>query len=146
MRAAFTNPDHQTWLFPEMVTPHVPDQDVQKCGKRAVDRLLKARREMSGGESAFVPLVNVTINQIREISRFSDTQREELVLWSVEKSMATSINEISEDTKIDAGSVKEIVKNLIEKNILYLANRLIPGSGRQYHLIKSNRMRTPEAV
>lgn len=138
--------NYQAWLFPEMVAPHIPDQDLQKSGKRTIDRLLKVRREMVAGEEAFIPSVNFAVERIRELSRLSDTQREELILWSVEKSMATSIGEISEDTKIDAASVKEMVNNLVKRNILYYANRLIPGSGRQYYLIKSNRVKTPEAV
>jgi DNA-binding MarR family transcriptional regulator len=68
------------------------------------------------------------------------------VLVAIEIQGATTPTEIAEDSRLPASVVKEILGELIKKNILYLAPKFIPGSDRQYYMYKSNRVKTPEVV
>lgn len=133
----------QTSLF-EIVTEPVPVEDA--AGKAVIDKLLKVRRSLSPAEERFaLPKINFLIEEFRSLIRATPTQREEMVLYSIERSGATTETEISEDTRMHRTVVKDLVQSLIDKGILYKVSRLVPGSGRPQFAIKSNRNKLPEA-
>lgn len=133
----------QTSLF-EIVTEPVPVEDA--AGKAVIDKLLKVRRSLSPAEERFaLPKINFLIEEFRSLIRATPTQREEMVLYSIERSGATTETEISEDTRLHRTVVKDLVQSLIDKGILYKVSRLVPGSGRPQFAIKSNRVKSPEA-
>lgn len=133
----------QTSLF-EIVTEPVPVEDA--AGKAVIDKLLKVRRSLSPAEERFaLPKINFLIEEFRSLIRATPTQREEMVLYSIERSGATTETEISEDTRLHRTVVKDLVQSLIDKGILYKVSRLVPGSGRPQFAIKSNRNKLPEA-
>ena len=133
----------QTSLF-EIVTEPVPVEDA--AGKAVIDKLLKVRRSLSPAEERFaLPKINFLIEEFRSLIRATPIQREEMVLYSIERSGATTETEISEDTRLHRTVVKDLVQSLIDKGILYKVSRLVPGSGRPQFAIKSNRVKSPEA-
>jgi len=133
----------QTSLF-EIVAEPVPVEDA--AGKAVIDKLLKVRRSLSPAEERFaLPKINFLIEEFRSLIRATPTQREEMVLYSIERSGATTETEISEDTRLHRTVVKDLVQSLIDKGILYKVSRLVPGSGRPQFAIKSNRVKSPEA-
>lgn len=133
----------QTSLF-EIVTEPVPVEDA--AGKAVIDKLLKVRRSLSPAEERFaLPKINFLIEEFRSLIRATPTQREEMVLYAIERSGATTETEISEDTRLHRTVVKDLVQSLIDKGILYKVSRLVPGSGRPQFAIKSNRNKLPEA-
>lgn len=133
----------QTSLF-EIVAEPVPVEDA--AGKAVIDKLLKVRRSLSPAEERFaLPKINFLIEEFRSLIRATPTQREEMVLYSIERSGATTETEISEDTRLHRTVVKDLVQSLIDKGILYKVSRLVPGSGRPQFAIKSNRNKLPEA-
>jgi DNA-binding MarR family transcriptional regulator len=137
-------------LFEGCCTAETPGEEpsadaTRRAGKSLVYKLLEVRRSMTAEEQAFLPQINECLASVRSYSSLSDTQREELVLHAIEKSMATNIKEISEDTRLDPAIVKAIVQDLGSRGILYQVKRYIPGSDRQYFLIKSRRVKNVEA-
>jgi len=115
--------------------------------RRAIDAILKARRFLAGlGQERGITQINACLESLRSISRFTDTQMQELVLLSIEQQGATTISEICEDSRLAPVVVKPILKLLLEQQMLYQVPRFIPGSDRQYFMYKSSRARTPEVV
>ncbi len=134
----------QTSLFEIVAEPVAPAEDA--AGKAVIDKLLKVRRSLSPAEERFaLPKINFLIEEFRSLIRATPTQREEMVLYSIERSGATTETEISEDTRLHRTVVKDLVQSLIDKGILYKVSRLVPGSGRPQFAIKSNRVKSPEA-
>lgn len=119
---------------------------IRKAGKSLQTKLIKIRQSLGPNEALFLAHINECLEAVRAYSRFSDTQREELVLWAIEKSQATNVTEISEDTRLDPSIVKEILKDLHARDIVYQVKRYIPGSDRQYYLLKSRRVQNVEAT
>lgn len=137
----------QPWLFDEpTVREFIASKDARmKAGKAVVDKLLKLRRTMEGLELEHLPEINSFIEKLRAKTRFTDSQREELVLLAIERHGATTLTEISEDTRIAKDAVKEIVVGLGKRGVLYQVPRYVPGSDRPQYAIKSHRVRLPEA-
>lgn len=136
----------QPYLF-DMGYPDPAKANADREYKRAIDAILKARRELlSFGQERGLTQINTCLEALRSISRLSDTQSEELILFAVERQGATTLTEIAEDSRLAPAVVKIIAKELIERNILYLVPKFIPGSDRQYFMYKSNRVKTPEVV
>lgn len=136
----------QPWLF-DMGNPDPAKVAADREYRRAIDAILKARRELQAfGQERGITQINSCLEALRSMSRLTDTQTEELVLVAIEIQGATTPTEIAEDSRLPASVVKEILKELIEKNILYLVPKFIPGSDRTYYMYKSMRVRTPEVV
>jgi DNA-binding MarR family transcriptional regulator len=136
----------QPWLF-EMGEPDPAKLNADREYRRAIDAVLKARRELlSFAQERGIPQINMCLEALRSISRLSDSQSEEIILHAIERQGATTLTEIAEDSRLAPAVVKVLVKNLLEKNILYLVPKFIPGSDRQYFMYKSNRVKTPEVV
>lgn len=115
--------------------------------KRAIDAVLKARRELlSLNQERGITQINTCLEALRSIARLSDTQTQEIVLHAIERQGATTITEIAGDCRLAQSVVKLVVEELVKKNILYLAPKFIVGSDRQYEMYKSNRVKTPEVV
>ena len=130
-------------LFDTETVTVSPDE---AAAKSAIDKLLKVRRSLSASEQAFcLPRVNLLIEELRSLTRATPTQREEMVLYAIERSGCTTETEISEDTRLHRSVVNDIVKSLIEKNILYRVSRTVIGSGRPQFALKSRRAKLPEA-
>lgn len=119
--------------------------DRRQAGKALVQKLLKTRRTLSNAESEFLPQLNELIEKIRAVARFTDHQREELVLYAIERSGATTINEIAEDARLTRDVVKEILIDLGKRSLVYQTRRYVPGSDRPQFAIKSRRVAVPEA-
>lgn len=136
----------QPYLF-DMGVPEPRKLTAEKEYKRAIDAVLKARKYLTDlGQERGIAQINTCLEALRSIARLTDTQIEEIVLHAVERQGATTQTEIAEDSRLSLAVVKEVLKELLEKNILYLAPKFIPGSDRQYYMYKSNRIRTPEVV
>jgi len=134
----------QTSLFDTVPVASPAPEDA--AAKAVIDKLLKVRRSLSPAEERFaLPKINFLIEEFRSLIRATPTQREEMVLYSIERSGATTETEISEDTRLHRTVVKDLVQSLIDKGILYKVSRLVPGSGRPQFAIKSNRVKSPEA-
>jgi hypothetical protein len=118
---------------------------IRRAGKLLIQKLLTVRRSLTGTETQFLNQINDCIELVRAHCRYSDTQREELVLYAIEKSCATTESEISEDTRLDIGVVRMILADLKAREIVYQVNKFIPGSDRQYHILKSRRVENVEA-
>jgi predicted transcriptional regulator len=117
----------------------------QSAGKQLVNDLLKIRLKLDPKQSEYYEDLNELIDRIRAKSQLTDSQREERILYSVEKQQAGTRQEIAGDTKLPSSVVKTIVADLMDRGILYEVPRCVPGSGRQYYLIKSHRQNIPEA-
>ena len=144
--AAKSETPYQPWLFPHMVAV-VPfaEYDRRQAGKSLVQKLLKTRRSLTIAEQQFLPDLNALIDKLRQTAKFTDHQREELVLYAIERSGATTPNEIAEDTKLSRDAVNEILHSLAMRNVIYQARRYVPGSDRPQFAIKSHRVKVPEA-
>jgi hypothetical protein len=138
---------HQPWLFPDiaLADSFVSDDDLRLAAKAVIDKELKVRRSLAGPELLFVDELNKLIEHIRSLSRLSDTQREELVLYSIERQGATTFDEIAGDTRLHVSVVKEIVEKLKTDGRLTTPKKYIPGSDRSYPMFKSSRQAIPEA-
>jgi hypothetical protein len=130
----------------DLDSPETADAAMQSAGKSVIDKLLKVRRSLSPDEQRFgLPKINLIIEELRSLTRATPTQREEMILYAVERQGATTETEISEDTRLHRSVVKELVKILIDKDLLYVVPRTVIGSGRPQFAIKSKRLKTPEA-
>ena len=128
-----------------MATPGGVLSPAEKRYKRAIEILLRARREL--GEQA-EGLIEITacIDAVKAKSRLTDTQREELILYAIEKQGATTVTEISEDIRIAPSIVKALVERMIEEGLIYPVRKYIVGSDRQYYMLKSRRANIPEVT
>jgi hypothetical protein len=148
MRAAVLQLEEifQPYLF-DMGVPDPYKANADREYKRAIDAVLKARREVAAsGQERGITQINVCLEALRSISKLTDTQTEERILYAIERQGATTPTEIAEDSRLAITVVKKILANLISSNTLYLAPKFIPGSDRQYFMYKSNRVKTPEVV
>jgi len=121
------------------------EYDRRQAGKSLVQKLLKVRRSLDNTELEYLPELNTLIDKLRQVTKYSDHQREELVLYAIERSGATTVNEIAEDTKFTGDTVKEILHELHARNLVYQVRKYIPGSDRPNFAIKSRRVKVPEA-
>jgi hypothetical protein len=118
----------------------------EAAAKSVIDKLLKMRRSFTADEQRFgLPRVNQLIEELRSLIRATPNQREEMVLYSIERSGATTETEIAEDTRLHRCVVNELVAALINRGILYRVSRTVIGSDRPQFAIKSNRAKLPEA-
>jgi hypothetical protein len=92
--------------------------------------------------SGLAPKVNQLIEELRSLIRATPNQREEMVLYSIERSGATTETEIAEDTRLHRCVVNELVAALINRGILYRVSRTVIGSDRPQFAIKSNRAKS----
>lgn len=143
---SFKMSDSYTLFDQQTPTGVVSDNSETDAAKRVIDKLLKVRRSLTDDEQRFgLPRVNLLIEELRSLARATPTQREEMVLYAVERSGATTETEISEDTRLHRDIVKEVVQGLCDKKLLYSVPRTVIGSGRPQFAIKSTRVKTPEA-
>jgi hypothetical protein len=120
--------------------------DEAAVAKSVIDKLLKVRRSFTPEEQIFgLPKVNQLIEELRSMIRATPSQREEMVLYAIERSGATTETEIAEDTRLHRCVVNEIVAALIMRGMLYRVSRTVIGSDRPQFAIKSNRAKLPEA-
>lgn len=134
-------------LFDLDISPGVVvDVSDEAAGKSLIDKLLRVRRSLTPDEQRFgLSHLNKLIEDYRSLIRATPSQREEMVLYSIERSGATTETEIAEDTRLHRCVVSELVAALINRGLLYRVSRLVPGSGRPQFAIKSNRVKSPEA-
>lgn len=146
--ASFSMADNQK-LFDTDILPAVSSvisTDDAAAGKAVIDKLLKLRRSLSADEQRFgLPKVNQLIEELRSLIRATPSQREEMVLYAIERSGATTETEIAEDTRLHRCVVNEMVAALINRGVLYRVSRTVIGSDRPQFAIKSNRAKLPEA-
>lgn len=121
------------------------DDALRASAKAVIDKQLKLRRSLVGTEEIWLDEINRSIESIRSLSRLTDNQREELVLYSIERQGATTFDEIAGDTRLHVSVVKEIVAKLQADGRLRRPKKHVPLSGRSYHMFKSERQAIPEA-
>ena len=98
----------QTSLFDTVPVASPAPEDA--AAKAVIDKLLKVRRSLSPAEERFaLPKINFLIEEFRSLIRATPIQREEMVLYSIERSGATTETEISEDTRLHRTVVKDLV-------------------------------------
>ena len=136
----------QPYLFPVADLPLLSDDEIRRKGMNVIRKIYKVRKSLVGGETCYVNYLNDAIARIRAVSRLSDNQREELVLYAIERQGATSLTEIVEDTRIDRKSVEIILESLMNREILYNTRKYTPGMDKKNYMYKSIRVRTPEGV
>lgn len=126
-------------LFPEMEdqTKPKPRIDAKQQAKRLLRDLYELRRKSE--DNPLLPALNNLIDEVRNFQTSTDSQIQEKILYAVEKQMSWTISEIIEDTGIERKTIERILNDLKEKEIVRFVPRYIPGSDRQYYLIKSNR-------
>lgn len=131
-------------LFPEMEDQTPPKQSVntQKEAKKLLRSLYKIRQK--AGDNPLLPKLNNLIDEIRNFQNFTDSQIQEKILYAIEKQMSWTLSEIVEDTGIERKTVERILNELKDNEVVRFVPRYIPGSDRQYYLIKSNRQDVPE--
>jgi len=128
---------------PVLVDSSISDE---AAGKSLIDKLLKLRRNLTDDEQRFgLVELNTLIERYRSLIRATPNQREEMVLYAIERQGATTVTEISEDTRLHKCVVKELVASMIDRRILYRTARTVIGADRPQFAIKSNRAKTPEA-
>lgn len=131
--------------------PHLFDLETETCNgdaaaKSVIDRLLKVRRSLTPAEQLFaLPQISCLIEELRSLARATPSQREEMVLYSIERQGAVTETEIAEDTKLHRSMVEKIVSRLIDIGTLYRVKRTVIGSDRPQFALKSNRAKLPEA-
>lgn len=128
-----------------MALPAESEDAFRRGGKAVVDGLLKFRRTMAGSQLGFMSDINTAIESIRQKTKLSEHQREELILYAIERSGCVTLKEISEDCRLPEEMVKTIIVDLGAQGILYKVRRYCPGSDRPQYAIKSRRVKTPEA-
>ena len=122
------------------------DGQAARAGKAVIDQLLKVRRNLTPDQELIaLPKLNNCIEEIRSLIRYTDTQRIELIMHAVERQGATTAIEIAEDTRIHISVVRTLLSELYDSKQLYMALKTVIGSGRQNYIIKSNRVKLPEA-
>lgn len=126
------------------VLPPAGSTDERREAKRVVDKLLKVRRELSNGSTKYYDAITRAVDEIRALAKLSDTQKEELVLYSIERQGATTAGEIADDTRLHISVVKQILDRLFDQGKVYFPDRYVPLSGRQWTMIKSRRAGVPE--
>lgn len=132
-----TNPT-QKYLFPEMELIEELSENRSDVAKRIVRYLLAVRKKLeSSAEREFLPSINHTVRDIRSFADLTDTQRESLILISVERQMATNYEEIAGDTRLAEPLIREIVDRLASRGILEI--RMIQTDGRPAKRIYSTR-------
>lgn len=127
--------------------PHkAKTSDLRHTAKTVLAKLEAVRRSLNAAEREFAaPFLTPVIKEMRSAAKYSPRQCERLILRSVEQCGAVTITEIGEDTKLSKLRVKEIVKLLIDRNLLYVVRRTVIGSGMPQYAIKSRRVPTAEA-
>lgn len=127
-------------LFDTAASPPPPDETRRK-GVSVIKKLGRLKRGLVCGETAYSQYIDKCAEQIRSVSRLSEHQRETLILHVIERCGAQSFIEILEDTRIDAPSVKAILQQLIDREILFKTKRAGGAfGGRVQFIYKSRRV------
>jgi hypothetical protein len=145
--AAQTNTQVTTNLIKETVDKYVrtpsaekiPTQTREADGMDIVQKLSLIRKELTPSQKIFDIHLQRCVRDIRHSATLTDEQREEVILSTVEKSCAHSIQEISEDSRLAESEVKTIVHCLVNKEILEEKPRLTIGGSSNQTLIFSRR-------
>jgi hypothetical protein len=123
----------------EMTADEVLSGDSPAASKSVIDKLLKVRRSLDSQEQRFaLPKINLLIEELRSLTRATPTQREEMVLYAVERQGATTETEIAEDTRLHRSVVREMVQSLFDKNICI--KYLVPSSAPDGRSLRSNQI------
>ena len=130
----------------DVLPPAGSPPDERRRAKLIVDKLLKVRRSLDLNlDARHYEAITRACEEIRAFARLTDTQREELILYSIEKQGASTATEIAEDTRLHISIVKKLLDKLFDAGVVYFPDRYVPLSGRQWQMIKSRRTKTPEA-
>ena len=136
----------QNFLFFEMALISSPKISArEKSAKRAIDKLLKLRRELAADDNEHLTVISDAVNKIRSELKATDSQIEEKILYAIEMQGAGTLTEIADDCRMDKKAVKNIVEELQARQIIKIVRRVVPGADKPQYLIKSVRMKLPEA-
>lgn len=85
-----------------------------------------------------------TIENLRYFSRLTDPHLEEMILISIETQNLVLIGELEEYLSLPRGLIVEVLDRLEARGTVYQVDRYVPGSGRQYRMYKSRRVKNVE--
>lgn len=132
---------NQTPLFFELTLMRpAPTRKVQRGLKSLTNKLYAVRRNLTEDEKAGIEALNAAIEYIRILSNSSDSKIEERILYSIERQGCSTVTEISELVKLPKDVCKQFLRSLLEKKLIRKVPRYVPGSDRQWFIIKSNRL------
>lgn len=116
----------------------------ETAGKKLLRKLLEIRLALDATQKQeFGADLQACIEAVRAKIRLTDGQRIEAILYSIEHQGAATRVEIAEDTRLDQTIVKTIVEGLLADGTLFETARHVPGSDRQYYILKSIRQNVP---
>lgn len=134
----------QPTLFPDYHPPRPPGPvlSVRQSARQLLRSLYALRKTHE--RNIFLPELNHLIDRLRAFTRASQTQIEESILYAIEVQMCWTFAELCEETQIERRALENLIEHLVAENKVRLVPRYIPGSGRQYFMIKSNRLQIGE--
>lgn len=121
-------------------------QDTPDKRYRKAIRLLLAVRQELGDQLEGSVQISDCITAIRAERRATDDQRRDRILFSIETQGATTPTEIAEDTRLPIQTVNELIEEMITDGRIYRVKKYVPGSDRQWYMLKSARAKMPEAA
>lgn len=134
----------QPYLFPEMASPRSSPDGQTSDNKRRDDAksILRAlyRLRNCHEENVFEPVITNAINEIRAVSNCTENQFRERILYAIERQMAWTIGEIVEETNLKRDFVQSALNEMARDGLVKFPPKYIPGSDRQYYLVKSTRI------
>lgn len=130
--------------FPDW--PDDPDPEVIADARAAARKMLAGLYSLrqSNRDSPFLPAINETIASVRDFLKSSHTQIEEFILYAIETQQCWTEADLIDETKLSRTLIRHLVARLAEQDLIKQPPRYIPGSDRQYYLIKSTRRRVGE--
>lgn len=135
----------QPCLFPDLVfTPNLTLQTANKI----ISHLYRIRHKLKpllNQEPDFEDVLNQAINKVREYSRLTETQKQGLILYAIEKKQCWTVTDIAAETKLTEKEVRRISDDLVNLRFARYVQRYIPGGCyKKNYLIKSNRIYVPD--
>jgi hypothetical protein len=118
-------------ILEEAVKPDV-------AGRRVVSKINKLRRALSIGEREFDFYLAVAVREIKSVSSLDADKQLNLVLTCIETCCHTWA-EIQEDSHLPMERVREIIRELNERDLIFGKKRLTVGGSANQTLIFSRR-------
>jgi len=128
----------QPSLFPDFkpVQP-VAVVNAKSKAKELLNQLYQLRQ--NNQESPFLPGIANLISRVRSFGDATDNQVEETIMYAIEVQMCWTIADLVDEIRLDKNTIEDMLDRLRRRNLIRDVPRYIPGSGRQFYLIKSNR-------
>lgn len=134
---------HTLFLNDREREPLPPEQLTAPATTKAVRSLLKKlyalRQSLTDAEAEVGSGgINALIKELRTLSRAAPAQWEKMVIYSIEVQGATTVIEISEDTRLHRSIVQQVVARLLETGRLYESRHFVIGMDRPRSRLNSS--------